>query len=189
MNYDAEAIKVLMPDHSRVRVYEWPAPGITYGWKQTVPSEWRGWDSAVRPTGGGLVFHCPGDIVFSVCDWRQPGFRSKDLLLKLTQYISQILIQMGIQSKIGHELPSVNHTYCKTYPTPFELSVGQDKVLGLTMRLFRDRYLVQGIVHIAATRLWFGDVTSGEPFFNEGLFLSNPQKKDLIRLLKQSFSK
>ena len=48
-------------------------------------------------------------------------------------------------------------TYCQTYPTPFEIAINQIKVCGLTIRQFKSKWLIQGIIHTQQTSPIFYD--------------------------------
>ena len=67
MNYDVSCVQRLHK-HTQThffRQYTWQDVSITQSEKRAIPEDLSHVDHAFRLTGGGLVFHCPGDIVFS----------------------------------------------------------------------------------------------------------------------------
>jgi lipoate-protein ligase A len=189
MAFDGQLAHDLRPNEHIERFYVWPAPGITYSYKQSSPAAWHHVDQAQRITGGGLVFHTPGDIVFSMVGWNNdPRFPLK-MKAKLTQIAARIrhaLIHSGVALDTVTSESTTNPTYCATYPTPFEISSNGQKILGLTIRQFRTHWLVQGIVHTQPTHPSL--ITSAHPpiqlcLDSEELLIELTKYRDPIKLI------
>ena len=67
MAYDADLFARTEEHGNRfIRVYHWQQPGLTQSEKRDIPEDLLGYDYSYRLTGGGVVFHSPADIVFSI---------------------------------------------------------------------------------------------------------------------------
>ena len=67
MSYDDTLFHHLNETGERFfRIYQWKVPGITQSVKRHIPTDLKGYDYSKRLTGGGVVFHCPGDMVWSL---------------------------------------------------------------------------------------------------------------------------
>ena len=111
-------------------------------------------DHSKRITGGGIVFHSPRDIVFSVVGWLDDPIYKGSLTHKLSVISDRIkanLVKSGI--KIGEKLndTTINYDHCSQYPTPFEIIVDGQKICGLTIRRKQKIFLIQGVLHVATT--------------------------------------
>ena len=105
-------------------------------------------------TGGGIVFHTPGDIVFSLVGWNNDpdyGQSMKEKLCVLSKRITSALKKSGItiDNQVSEVAKDLN--FCSTYPTPFEIAVNNQKIVGLTIRQFKLKWLIQGIIHTKPT--------------------------------------
>ncbi len=171
-----------------LRIYEWPSPGLTYSYKQDVPDELRGLDHAKRITGGGLVFHSPGDIPVT---WSgpldDPAFpaRLKEKMKRISEWIQSALTQAGVSEM--SLTPSQSHAsadiaFCQSYPNPFEIRVKNQKAVGLTLRKNRHRFLIQGIIHLKPAAAVFGHLPKPyHPYFPVGIPELSPELPDLIK--------
>jgi lipoate-protein ligase A len=154
MSYDNELLHRLMPNQRIERFYIWQQPGITYSYKQTCPKQMSKVDSSSRLTGGGIVFHTPGDIVFSLVGWNndpQYGQKMKQKLTVLSDRITTALVHVGVEIDSKASKISLDLNFCATYPTPFEVAVNNEKILGLTIRQFKSKWLIQGVIHTKPT--------------------------------------
>lgn len=133
------------------RIYRWKNPGITI--PQTKVGLWTPLDCdwAPRITGGGVVFHCPGDIVFLIAvhesesDWPRS---MKERLRRIQQWIVHHCEDEGFDVNCTNPSTGVvDHTYCQQYPNTFELDYQGSKCLGLAVRKFRTHWVVQGVLH------------------------------------------
>ena len=152
MVYDEKLINGLAKNTHIIREYRWKSPGVTYSYKQSCPSNLIHFDHAKRVTGGGIVFHSPGDIVFSISMWlNDPNFPGS-LSEKLALIAEKIRLRLNINDSIETtETSTIDRDRCSMYPTPFEIIVNNKKILGLTIRRFKEKCLIQGIVHIASS--------------------------------------
>jgi lipoate-protein ligase A len=150
MAWDAALLTHRAPNQRIQRWYVWPHPGITYSYKQPCPPSLVHHDHAQRITGGGIVFHSPGDIVFTyIGATNDPLFpRSpKAKLAHVSQLIRDVLAPYIPLDASPSQSSSPNRDYCHSYPTPFELSVDGHKLLGITLRQFKPNWIIQGIIH------------------------------------------
>ena len=69
MAYDAQLLETLSDSTRVFRLYQWPSPGITYSYKQTLPETLQSQANSSRITGGGVVFHETGDGLFTAIGW------------------------------------------------------------------------------------------------------------------------
>jgi len=154
-----------------VRVYEWNTPGITYSYKQTVPSSLTYIDHSQRITGGGIVFHSPGDIVFSIVSFlSDPLFsgKLKDKFAGLASHFKHVLGEMGFHAFDSNQSLPFNFDYCQTYHNPYELSINNEKVVAFSLRKRKDRIIIQGIVHVSSGLKWFSDIPNAFHGFLSG---------------------
>ena len=182
MAWDQQLIKALPNNTRTLRWYTWKDPGITYSYKQECPKNMVHIDNAKRSTGGGIVFHSPGDIVFSIASWKNDPLYTGSLTQKLktvSQYIQSVLQEKGIVLDSETTIPHINtpdtnaqegyHERCTYYPTPFEIMHKGKKVCGLTIRRYKDKFLVQGIVHTQPSHPSFLPLLGDEPPFTDVL--------------------
>lgn len=154
MAYDEMLLNSLEPYQRVERFYVWKNPGITLSYKQNCPAEMEHLDSSKRITGGGIVFHSPGDIVFSIISWQNdPKYplKMKDKLHQIAHRVRSAIKKIALQIDNQPTSSAQNIAFCQTYPTPFEISIQGQKVLGLTIRQFKSKWLVQGVIHTKPT--------------------------------------
>lgn len=150
MTADETLITNLANNEHFHRFYLWKTPGITYSHKHTCPDHLKPLDQSPRLTGGGIVYHSPNDVVFSMGAHRHnPHYPQKpsQIIRWVTSLINETLTSLTIPVTMMTESNHVDYTYCHTYPTPFELAVHNQKIVGLTIRQFKDRWLLQGVIH------------------------------------------
>ena len=174
MDYDLHLVNSLPINTTIERWYEWPTPGITFSYKQECPTELRHIDHGKRATGGGIVCHSPGDIVFSQALWRTAPTSESSLintLAKVSNQIQAILNKKDIPFELQNNpsTSSINHHYCSSYPTPFEILINNQKRCGLTIRRFKDRCLIQGVLHCATSHTLFSEVIPNSHQFNASI--------------------
>ena len=160
MKFDEKILDEIKENERVERFYIWKKPGITYSFKQQCPNNLKHIDHSVRLTGGGIVFHSPGDIVFSIASSsNDPEYPKKptEKLIILSQRIVKAMESSGIQLDQTMSSTKKDLTYCQTYPTPFEIAINQIKVCGLTIRQFKSKWLIQGIIHTQQTSPIFYD--------------------------------
>ena len=138
------------------RIYTWEKAGITQSEKRAIPAKLTSFDTASRLTGGGIVFHCPGDIVFSqgalIHDDRFPK-DIKDRCAWVSNCIQQAFLNQHIPvtASLASTHTSPNITFCASYHNPFELMIHQHKLVGIAVKKTRDCIIFQGVIHLHAT--------------------------------------
>ena len=167
------------------RIYRWQKAGITYGHSQSPSQELSGFDASSRITGGGLVFHSPGDLVFS---WAGSvhdilfGKRVKEKLVWASEFFITAFSRLDIPLyRAAQPEKELNLTFCHTYFSPYELYFGKEKIVALSLRKFRDRFLIQGIIHLFSNKESFGSVPQYAPYWSEGLAGIQPGKENAIQ--------
>ena len=185
-NMDAD--KALVSSHTTgviLRHYRWETPGITLPEKRDIPDALRHYDVGIRPTGGGILFHAPGDFLFSLIAPNQDPRFPKPLSQKmqcLSVAMKIALDTVGLVTRPDTDAGRpVERQYCHTYPNPFELRYQNDKVCAFALRRFRHFFLIQGLLHLRPNAPAFPSLGEDyEPYFSEGLPLTPAQEMTLI---------
>lgn len=171
-----------------IRIYEWQTPGITYPEKRPLPEDLHHLDHSTRITGGGIVFHSPGDVVITVmAQLDDPDFPSKlkEKLYRITEWIQTSLKTCEVYAELK-ETQGVekNLQFCQSYFSPYELYTEDVKVCGLTLKKYREYFILQGILHLANSEDYFGDLPKTyAPFFSKGI-LPRKTAEEVIQALK-----
>ncbi len=159
MAFDRDLLGQTRADHQlRFRLYTWESISVTYPERITLPADYAQLDAASRPSGGGIVFHHPGELGFTcAATLKDPHFppQFRDKLCWFQDWIAQSLTRYptsapATPSKSATRTSS-NHApvLCTDYPSPYELHLGDKKILGLAIRRYKDVFLVQGVVHLS----------------------------------------
>jgi len=147
-----------------LRIYTWQQRGLTQSEKRPIPTPLQPIDHAYRSTGGGIVFHCPGDIVFATgapihynklpttikerCDW-------------MSEQLAMALQSVGVP--VTRSLPKTTTrdaiTFCSAYHNPYELVVGDNKIVGIAVKRTRQYMVFQGVIHVRKTALFYPELT------------------------------
>jgi lipoate-protein ligase A len=164
MEYDKD-ILAAQPQDIFVRVYHWPeSAGITLPENRHLPDLLSLFDYSVRPTGGGIVFHCPMDVLFTVIvPLNHSDFpkRLKDKLLRVSEGVLNALRSLDLPVQlVSSESAGKNLAFCQSYFSPYELYLEGAKICGLTLKKHRTHCIFQGIIHLNASRDFFGSVES-----------------------------
>jgi lipoate-protein ligase A len=156
MAYDLEMLrKVQYGGHPPIlRFFRWSWPTVSYGKHQRlehigshVPP---GWDTAQRPTGGGLVFH-EHDLCLSLC-WRagQPPLpaRLKDHYAWIHNVLLDAL-QPGAETRLATCRDcAVSAPFavrdCFSEPVAFDVLQNDRKIAGGALCRQKDAFLYQG---------------------------------------------
>lgn len=172
MAYDEQLLT--KPTGPILRWYEWTNPGITISYRQhEIPIELNGIDFSTRITGGGLLFHSPGDLVFTIIadlsDFRfERGLKSK--LNRISAAAQFALADFGYFAvRQNVDQPDQNRAFCHTYQSPFELWVDGDKIVAMTLRKLRARFIVQGIFHLNSNFKSFNLDAKWAAYLSKGL--------------------
>ena len=147
--------------HLCCEYYIWPQPSLTYSYAQSpadLPADETPRDSAQRYTGGGIVYHCPGDIVLCcILDYHTPGLprRLRDKITGVQTHIQTVLAYHNRHLLTKTPQTSRDITFCQTYHSPYELYYNQDKAVALSLRTDRKLIMIQGIIHCQSTQVFF----------------------------------
>ena len=192
MDYDLMQFEQLATSHLYVRVYHWTQRGLTYSYKQSMPAPLSAIDHGQRHTGGGIVFHCPGDCLFTLCGWMNDSRFPKSMKQKMsyiTDLIQDAADSTGLNLSHHHLNKTTNYDFCHSYPNPYELFLGTHKVTAITIRKNRDRFLIQGIIHLQNQSDYFKDYSDYTHYFTSGLSsISQTQQHLFVTHLKTRFS-
>lgn len=167
-----------------LRHYRWTIPGITLPEKRTIPKELQHCDVGIRPTGGGILFHAPGDFLFSLIAPNQDPRFPKPLSQKmkwLSVAMTTALTHIGLATQPDKDTGvGIERQYCHTYPNPFEIRYAGDKICAFALRRFRGVFIIQGLLHLHPNSLAFPELgTNYHPYFSKGLQLS-PEQENMV---------
>ena len=174
MEYDARIVDALAPQTRVLRRYDWPHAAITIGYKQQTPTDLADVDMGRRVTGGGIVFHCPGDRVYALAGWLNDPLWDKTLksrLVWLRDVVAGELAEQGVKVDSAAAPKHTNLEFCRTYFSPYELQVAGDKIFAMTMRRFKDRFLIQAILHRENGHAIFSEHSQYSGFVSQGISL------------------
>ncbi|MCP4050733.1 MAG: lipoate--protein ligase family protein [bacterium] len=195
MQYDENLLLKAKSDRAVLRYfrfYRWPLKSITYSYKQDLPNDLMVFDNSRRITGGGIVFHCPGDIVFSATGKMNDDFfpdTLKKKILFITGTLRNILIKNGVKAGWRQGDNKKNRSdinFCATYYSPYELYAGDQKICGITMRNTRETFIIQGIIHMSSSYDEFKEIENKyRAFFTKGI--ENNKTNDLLKAIEKVF--
>ena len=157
MDKDLQLAQDLPFQNRHIRCYIWQKASVTYGYNQELPDDLTSYPHRKRPTGGGIVFHAPNDMVLSFCfHQNDPWFpqRLRDLEW-LTEYLNRCFLEASI---IPHKTPQHKEkdiAFCSHYINPFELYYQNSKLVGISARKFRKSCLIQCIIHLGNSPHFF----------------------------------
>ena len=187
MDADTQMGIELPSDERHLTLYEWPHRAISFGYKQNLPDdlnsavEQKQLDGGRRATGGGIVFHNPGDLVFAcAAPLNDPLFPDslKDKMGVIRDQFKQCFLEQGLLLHPRTHDPLENsmakEVFCASYPNPYELFYNDSKILALTLRRFKHSVLIQGIVHLQDNATYFSDYAHYQAFFSQGLPKDRP---------------
>jgi lipoyl(octanoyl) transferase len=132
-----------------LRIYNWAEPALTCGFHQkhfTVNDSSLDIPIIQRPTGGGAVLHYD-DITFSICSKADGALAGSihDCSEKISRVFKGALQGCGIAT----EIKGGNHAFspiCFAGPTPTELVIGENKIMGLALAKKSGFFLMQGVI-------------------------------------------
>ena len=175
MDFDARLFNACIESNERFfRLYQWMNCGITQSEKRPIDELLMGYDCAYRLTGGGIVFHSPGDLVFSIGGRLGDDFfssKSSDIMNWVADLFYSSLQNLDVSvtftSPVSHEK---NIQYCASYSNPYELYVNGSKVFGFALKRTRSHFLIQGVLHRSDARIYFQDcIDLYGLFFSKGI--------------------
>ncbi len=134
-----------------VRVFRWPRPAISWGYRQSPPA-WidservsaRGIETVERPTGGGVALH-GSDLSWSVVVPHATAGRLETLMQLIGRWLTDALAAFDVAAEWdGETKQSRRVDYCLTQPSPYALMARGRKLGGLAIRRYPSTWLVQG---------------------------------------------
>ncbi len=196
MEKDAELLLRLKETSDPIlHLYEWEGPSATYGYffkKECFLNlekvREKGLRLALRPTGGGMVFHL-WDLAFSVLVPATHSAYSKNSLDNYA-FVNEAVLQAVAQFlQTKEELvltpvdacaqsPASSH-FCMARPTKYDLMVGGKKIAGAAQRQTRDGFLHQGTI-----ALLMPDVAFLEEILLPGTGIVEAMQQSTYALLK-----
>lgn len=176
MSFDEYLIDqcLLHKDTRFVRVYEWQQPGVTYPEHRSLPVELHHLDHSPRVSGGGIVFHGKGDVVFSIISRLDDDLfpkKFKDKIDWISTFFRQCLIDSGFQVMRSHDEDRPQDiNYCVTYSNPYEWIYRGNKVMGLAQRRYKNVFCSQGVIYCQSNYEQFPLISDHIlPYLTEGL--------------------
>jgi lipoyl(octanoyl) transferase len=151
MERDLELFETLRQGqiNGALRLYNWSEPALTCGFHQKHFTFYDdGLDIPViqRPTGGGAVLHYD-DITFSICSKATGALAGS--IPACSEAISRVFKGAFHGCGIETEIKGGNHAFsslCFERPSPAELVIGRDKIMGLALAKKGGFYLMQGVI-------------------------------------------
>ncbi|OGC13352.1 hypothetical protein A2246_00020 [candidate division WOR-1 bacterium RIFOXYA2_FULL_37_7] len=146
-------------------IYSWDPPCISFGYSQKEEKEIDikkakslGWDIVKRPTGGGIVFHNTAEVSYSIITSIDNPILPKGLIpsyKKISSAVVFALNQIGLNAEIrnwkleiGNWKLKTNNNLCFSYPTEYEIVVGNKKIVGSAQKRGRKALLQQGSIFV-----------------------------------------
>jgi lipoate-protein ligase A len=132
-----------------LRIYNWAEPALTCGFHQ---KHFAVHDTSLhipvirRPTGGGAVLHYD-DITFSICSKADGALAGS--IPACSKIISRVFKEALHGCGIETEIKGGNYAFssiCFALPTPAELVIGRNKIMGLALAKKGGFLLMQGVL-------------------------------------------
>ena len=167
-----EIEKSSCPAYAKVRFYSWQNPAVSFGYSQKIEklvdvakAKKLGIELVRRITGGGMVFHQPGELTYCLAAANdlfspRPLENYKHIACILKKSFKEIGIKAVVAGRTG--IARFNENICFSKPTRHELLVGGKKIAGSAQKKGRRALLQHGAIQMNK-RL---------PVFNELLDLS-----------------
>ncbi len=173
MRIDESLLRHFEAHHSDpvLRIYSWARPSITLGYSQASDQELdrelckkRGIDHAVRPTGGGMVFHTLNEVAVSfVSSKRQGEGKAASALLKSTSaLISGALSRLGLKTVISNSTSRASR-FCSSYAGRSEIESEGRKIVGIAQRVGKRSVLQQASIFVDRAVAAHEAVLRGKP--------------------------
>ena len=169
-------------------------PGITFGYKQKLPSALLHLDGGRRAKVGDCVSQSWRYCYRLRRPHRGPLFPGKlkekmtviSLLLKDTFKSLNITLNPRPTPKNLDTINFENNLFCSTYINPFEWYYKNEKIIAITCRSYKTVILVQCICHLYDNNKTFQDLSEFSSVFSGGLPQSiRPQFSELYTVLNK----
>jgi lipoate-protein ligase A len=187
MSYDEQLISKLHQGEidSFFRFYNWNNISVTQSINRAIESEFVGVDHSYRITGGGLVFHCPGDIVFSIGNRIKHNVlpqKLKERCQWLAKFLTSCLTNLNVPVNVIGDVKGKNQNinFCSSYHNPYEVALGSDKVIGLALKKTKYWIVFQGVIHMSKTADYFKDFTNYDQYFTNGILSKAKVESELL---------
>ena len=133
-----------------LRVYQWGQAGITYPEKRPLPITDETIDHAPRPTGGGAVFHNPGDVLLTLCipiaKARALGGLKPTLHWVSEHHKKALAKHLQFDDKTCTKTTDI--LYCNAYHNPYEGLISGEKVMAIAARFYKSHLALQCVFHL-----------------------------------------
>jgi len=140
-----------------LRVFGWSGPSVTAGYFTDIEKELDteralslGIGIAKRPTGGGIAFHMPGDISYSVtAPAALMGSGLTEAYLNISRRIAAALNKLGINAEISSFVRGRGRSgICFSEALDHEITVGGKKLVGSAIKKGRNAVIQQGTITV-----------------------------------------
>lgn len=161
-----------------LRIYGWKGRAVSLGYfqrqeevRRDLPGDWKESPIVMRPTGGGTVLHAPAETTFCLvlpCLLGDPlsSYRA------IHEAVQRALHAVGIRADWAHQKSA--GTFCFMAPTPGDLLLGGQKIVGGAQRRSHGWLLHQGSIQLPALKAGLRNAIAEELARN--LFLRYSQK-------------
>jgi len=161
-----------------LRIYSWTNRCISYGCLQKIDriidvdkAVGDAWEIVKRPTGGGVVYHLPGELTYcAVCPVELLPKGIKGAYYYISEIIVKALNSLGIDAKIGNRRPftadripqadprspvpgSPQNELCFSSTREYEITAGGKKLVGSAQKRGKKAVLQQGTVQLSGSGL------------------------------------
>lgn len=149
MQFDQQLVTNNQPLTSIViRIYTWQIPSITQAYNKAIPSDLKHINHSSRISGGGLVFHTPGDILVTTLLPLKSKPKQLSTLLKLFKTSLEKTLSPHIHlTPPPQKKSSQNIAICQNYHSPYELYKHNKKYAAIAARRFANILFIQSIIH------------------------------------------
>ncbi|MBI5399386.1 hypothetical protein HZB07_02040 [Candidatus Saganbacteria bacterium] len=140
-----------------LRIYSWAPRCISFGYAQKRERERMrheakksSWETVLRPTGGGIVFHSATEVTYSLVMDKDDPILPKGLIpsyKKISEAIVWALTKIGVLAEINNSSLGIRHSsLCFSYPAEYEIVCNGKKIVGSAQKRGRRALLQQGSI-------------------------------------------
>mgnify|MGYP006102526681 CR=1 FL=1 len=148
MDYDSTLLRQSQQIQKvQYRLYSWVKPSVTFSYHSDLVEDLLTIDWSRRMTGGGIVFHCPDDVLLTVvCPFEKGSVKA--YLLRWAQLLQTVYLKQGVEVSLGGGQSVLNRQFCQTYKSPYEGFFEGQKLWGMAVRKFKRSLLLHLIFHL-----------------------------------------